>query len=266
MCVMAKRSIEDYRPRGIDVDVRYVSGELLDRLISVAGSVPDKQFVIEAFGPNPAGEWIDQELPARSYLHHLLEMAATAYHYQSDDSRKPTSSQLVGAFADIERVAKDLLQRLRVAGENGNSIDNMPYSLRYGSLRDAAARDAADLRATSRPAQLHTADTLMRQAIKGLDDIQRWARSAKNSEQDEEKPAEGARPAMKNEGDVALNEFLKTVVFDCWEAACGQELTVGTRLVKFAHLSAGAIERDLGDDDAVTKRLQRLVILHQQAG
>jgi hypothetical protein len=79
------------------------------------------------------GEWIDREVSARDYLHWRLETAAMAYRYRSDDSRKPTSAQLVEAYADIERVAKNLLHRLQVGGDAGPSADNMPHALRFGA-------------------------------------------------------------------------------------------------------------------------------------
>jgi hypothetical protein len=249
---LAKRSIEDYRPRGLDLEAQYVSGDLVNRLVKIAGSLPDRMFRVTRY--NELAEPIDVEVSARHHLAHELEIAAKAYRLRSDDSRKPTTAQLAGALDDIERAATELLHLLRVAGEAGSSIDNMPSALRYGPLHDEAAAEAArlDKEWGSEP---RSADSLMREAIVGLDRLRRWSRSAKNKEADQQSGA----PRKANEGDPALNAFLKIVAFRCWEETCGQKLRIGPRLVRFVHLSAEAIGRELGDDDALTKRLQRVL-------
>lgn len=253
---MAKRSIDGYKPKGIDLETRYASVALLDRLVEIAGPLPDRPFVIEAVGPTPQEKWIEQKVPARGYLKYWLEIAATAYHYESAALRKPTARQLAVAFADIERAAKALLQQLQVTGKDGPNIDNMPHALRHGSLRDEAWKDALR-RMKSRPGGFCSADTLMREAVQGVEAIRRWAATAKSSEKCQ--LGEGAVPTSKFEGDKALNEYLRTVVLHCWQSACGQELAVGPRLLRFLRVATGSIKRRLPDDAALEKRIRRIV-------
>lgn len=265
---MAKRSIEDYRPRGIALEAKYASKELVDDLILIAGSLPDRTFTVARFGTEPDTE-VAQEVSARTYLRGILETAAMAYHYQADDSKKPTHVQLSKAYEDIRRHANDLLLCLQVAGKDGVGLDNMPYALRFGALRDEAWEEAKRLQQAAeakrlqgqRIGQRYMADTLLREAIRGVDQIRRWGAGAHNREQ---RALGTSRKA--NEGDVALNNFLRTVALHCWKEACDQPLRIGPRLVKFVRVAAKAINRNLSDDDdAVMKQLQRAVGLKSTA-
>lgn len=221
-------------------------------MILIAGSLPDRTFTVTRFGTKPDSETY-QEVSARAYLKGRLENAAIAYHYKSDDSRRPTPTQLIKTYQDIRRLANDLLSCLQVAGQNGPSLDNMPYSLRFGALRDEAHAEAIELQAEGSGPHCMP-EALLREAIQGVDRLRRWGDGARKREQ------LGGEPSGKaNEGDAALNDFLKTVALSCWAEACDQKITIGPRLAEFVHVAAKAIDRNLGDDDAVIKRLQRLV-------
>jgi hypothetical protein len=239
---MAKRSVEGYSPIVASLQEANWSLDpaLVAKLVRIAGPLPHRRF--ERLLWSEKAGWMEVKLSARDYLVFELEAAARRYFRERQEQGKPTAAQLSSAFEAIERAAYILLGQLGVRRDP--TLDRMPSAIRFGGLQAEAATD--------NPAE---GQKRLKAAVDGVDALHRWARAAKNRQQN----IYSRKKRIRNEGDKALNEYLHEVIVNCWEHLYEREVTtVGTRLTNFAIAAASAVGVRLGDTNAVSKRLQRV--------
>jgi hypothetical protein len=282
---LVKRTIEGDQRVGLSKALapvhRHVSEERIDKLISIAGPLPDHRF--PAFVVNKRGKYKDVRLGARDYFVKEIESAATSYYLQTESRTIPTNTQLAIEFRAIEQAASRLLRALQVGPKR--DIDHMPDALRYGGLQAEAAGDAYRLDKDAKPL---AGATLLRKAIEGVDALQRWAQVAKKRQlqqkwqlqarlrnellrKQETAKKRGIRKGHdqepfplrrmgqhRNEGNKPFNDYLHQVILACWVGVYGRRAADGPSLREFVQAAADAVGVKL-KDDAARERLRRVL-------
>jgi len=241
-----KRSVEEYRPVALADELgsgrRLFPDSAIEAMIGVAGEPPQGPFVISV-----AAEQRDEQVGGREALQHHLENAARALATSREEQRRPTARQLEKEFAGIATAARRLLNRMRVRRPQHEDVA-VPIALLSGGLLPFAHKEAE----TSR----QSANDLLRDAVRGVDRIARWADQARARQ---EQVARRRPTAKRNEGDKALDRFVGSVVATCWWAVYGREPADGPKLIAFVQ----AALRGVGEkpsEHAVRDRIRRVLL------
>ena len=127
-----------------------------------------------------------------------LESVAKWWRVETEFQQEPTPSQLEERYTRIEWAAHTLLRELGASDTGG--ANEMPPALRFGSLQAQAAIDADH---SGNPPTADGAE-LLEDRVKGISQIQDWARRAGDRER-----AKGGTPrAERHDRDDALDRLL----------------------------------------------------------
>lgn len=218
---MPKRSVDAFRPTGLEIGRRFYSETDIDSIIEDAGGLPDGD--IEHKRANASGTELFSTVlvSRREALTERLHRAAQARHSNRQWQTAPTPQNLTDAFKEVEKTAARLLVALHLPRrpELEDALGMMPTALRFGGLEAQAALEARA--AVKEQAAFEAARTsyvpgeglditgadLLRTAIRGVYQLQDWSRAAKETS--------GAEPATPREerrsGDPPLDEFYKSL-------------------------------------------------------
>lgn len=247
---MTKRSIADYNPVKFlrDKDLPVVSDDQIDALVRCAGPLPDRTF--EVWCIESDGRGVSSLVSARERVRYGFEAAIATYQLQEQQDLQPTSTQLLDTYVTIEAAAKRLLLSLGV-GLSGD-VSAMPHAIRYGGLSAQATFDLGPNQVTSGT----SGDDLLGQALEGVRSLARWAGNARVREE----RIKARQPAShgRNAGNVALNDYLRTVVTDCWWQVWGREILDTENMRDFIKDAAGMVGVTLTDEMA-RQRFRRSV-------
>jgi hypothetical protein len=173
----------------------------------------------------------------REYLAHRLAGAAHVYDWDRQQEGAPTATQSAAEYDAIQKSATRLLHALGVG--SGADINAMPYGLRHGALGKLAQAEATGLL---------FGDGLLRQAINGVASLGRWAATARKAEEAAGKLQ--PRSPVRHAGNVALSQYLKSVVLDGWVEVGGLKIKDNAKLAEFVAAAAEIVGVRLLPDGA----------------
>ena len=198
---MPKRSISEFKPTGLNLDVHFYSAEDIGRIVKAVGRLPGTKVKHGRANENGSG-FVTASVGRREALAERLESAAKWWHVASQYQTEPTPMQLADAFGKIWKAAEDLRKALGlpVKPKFRDEIADMPPALRFGGLQAYAAFMDVE---NSHEKWLWSGDARLREAVRGVYQIRNRARAARKRNM-----AKG--PTSRNErhsGEVALDKL-----------------------------------------------------------
>lgn len=214
---MVKRTIDWQPPTRQNKGRGYYRPEAIEELVAILRRDPDEKLTLNAYLDDDSGRqpevWIKKEMSRRDALAHGLENAAGWYEVEYGLQGRPTRTQKLDRFYNIETTPKRLRNVLGVAPDY--DLDKMPNYIRYSGLQAFAAK-AAGRRAKAegrKPLPTAGADAL-REAIAGLANLARWASLSARLERNRIKVEKELRKRTNeklpapHQGDPALREWV----------------------------------------------------------
>lgn len=273
---------ESYNPTGIGFGhLNYYRKEHITKILKcLKDPIPDTSIQLATF--NRKTEKHEEILRSRIYAAwRELDNAAEVYSINHSHDQKPSPSEVVRKFKQVQKASKRLLDYLGVSAESltendiERAIDQIPYGLKV-PLEIAANKFAGDL-PTGYPAHpreswsIHgetypdnRGDLQLKETLRGLLYLQAWAKFIATDVKQEFTDSNS-----RHSGNPHLNELLKKFEH-VWSVILGQEkrLTVATEvsgregevsgpLIDFIKASLSPLEITL-DAKAIRSRLRRI--------
>jgi len=227
--------------------------QLIDKLVEVAGELPAQRFEIIKL---VKGEIVTQSGSARERLRSELESAYFLYRSADDGRRQGTAKQLLNELRRIESAAHRLLM---LVGDDAAAVRS-PFGLHHG-VDDEDWR----LRQALRQAGLTTLRRLLPRArlgtaIEGVEALRRWAKAAAEENLRRATKMRAGKIGLghaRHKGDVPLNQYIETVVQECWCGVWGRQISDGPKLWRFVVIAAADVGVGLSDA-ASRERIRRI--------
>ncbi len=208
---MTKRSVEVFRPTGVDPDRNFYSASDVNIIIEAAGRLPSEFIDIK----NDDG--IDEQVSRKKHLEYQLQRAVQYWYIESQFQSEPTAAQLNKRFEQIEKACDRVFKSLSIEPNQG--VDDIPSSIRRGGLLPLALREAEKLGGFP----TYSSEGLLRDAITGVERLRRWAQGAKARQ----KYLANRSSEKRHSGDVALNQWIGELA-GIWIEIFEKELTRST--------------------------------------
>ncbi len=260
---MPRKSVDDFRPRGLRIGERIYSDKDIEQIISAAGGLPDSK--IWHLQPNQDASDLERKLVRRHVaLVERIESAAQNYLINSEFATRPTGKQLSDEFKRIAEAADRLLEALHVP-EDGD-VDQMPDALRFGGLQAFAGNEIDALGGDYRG---RGAAGVLQDAISGVVQIRHWASAATTRH-----ALRHATPRKdRNKGDQSLDQFIGDLA-DIWIEVFERSIATsvgapgrsneGEASGPFLHYMAACLDPVLCSDtpsiDALRSRVRRHLV------
>lgn len=201
---MAKRSVSEFRPKGLRIGEAFYTDQDIDRIVEAAGPLPDGE--VEHRRPVPDGTGFETVIVfRREALSDRLESAARAWDIAAQFQTKPTTIQAAESHERIAKCAARLLKALEMP--EAGDLDDMPPAIRYGPMLAYAEAEGQNLD----------------EAVLVVQGILRWSRQAAEEEMEPR--------SVSHEGDTALNALFRSLI-RIWVEIFEQKITTRETTLK----------------------------------
>jgi len=225
--------------------------EMIDKMIEIAGPLPERRFSIYFIGENRD---VEERLgTAREALHQAIGQAHMEFVTIDEAEWTQRNKQRQHDLRRIETLATSMLEltqkledaqfRLAAADEASLARSSLSeFDLMWGGLGNPMLNGTGRLRV----------------ALAGVTALRRWAKIAAEAHMQRAQarmPTE--RSGARHQGNVRLNRYIQAIVTLCWRDVWGHQVVDGPKLYSFVIVAAKYVNVPLSRDGS-RERIRRI--------